>query len=80
MLWDPIDIDASIYGNNINDFTDNNVQIYYYEEPEYGRITSDESPANIATQLFIMTDFKKNPIDRLKKYANIVCRFRGEDG
>ena len=30
--WDPINIDASVYGNG---FTDNNVELYYYEEPDY---------------------------------------------
>jgi hypothetical protein len=80
VLWDPMNIDASIYGgSNVNDFTDNSVQVFYYEEPDYGQITADESPANIQTQIFIMTDFKKNPIDRLKKYSSIVCRFKGED-
>jgi len=32
ILWDPMNVDASVYGN---DFTDNNVDIYYYEEPDY---------------------------------------------
>jgi hypothetical protein len=40
-----------------------------------------ESPANIESTIYITTDFKKNPIDRLKKYANVVCRFKSlEDG
>lgn len=74
-----MNIDASIYGNGVDDFTDNTVQLYYYEEPEYGQITADESPANIESQIFLFTDFKKNPIERLKKYSNIMCRFKGED-
>jgi len=44
ILWDPINIDASVYGN---DFTDNNVEIYYYQEPDYKELSSDESPANV---------------------------------
>ena len=32
ILWDPITIDASVYEN---DFTENNVELYYYEEPDY---------------------------------------------
>jgi hypothetical protein len=32
ILWDPITIDASVHGN---DFTDNNVNVWYYEEPDY---------------------------------------------
>ena len=29
-------IDASVYGN---DFTDNNIELYYYEEPAYNGLT-----------------------------------------
>lgn len=32
ILWDPMTIDASVYEN---DFTENNVELYYYEEPDY---------------------------------------------
>lgn len=35
VLWDPINIDASVYEN---DFTENNVEVYYYEEPDYKEI------------------------------------------
>lgn len=40
-------IDASIHGASVNDFTDNGVQIYFYEEPDYKELSVDESPANI---------------------------------
>lgn len=80
ILWDAMSIDASIHGASVNDFTDNGVQIYFYEDPDYKELSVDESPANIQTQLYVWTDFKKNPIDRLKKYANITCRFKSEDG
>ena len=75
-----MNIDASIYGSGVNDFTDNDVQIFYYEDPSFGELSTNESPANLETQIYLTTDFKKNPIDRLKKYANITCRFKGEDG
>ena len=79
ILWDAMSIDASIHGGNFNDFTDNGVQIFFYEDPDYKELSVDESPANIQTQLYVTTDFKKNPIDRLKKYANITCRFKNDD-
>jgi len=25
VLWDPINIDAAVYGSDLNDFTDNNI-------------------------------------------------------
>lgn len=37
-------IDASVYEN---DFTENNVEVYYYEEPDYKELSTDESPANL---------------------------------
>ena len=77
VLWDPIHLDASVYEN---DFTENNVEVYYYEEPDYKELINDESPANLENQVFVRADFKKNPIDRLRKYANFTCRFKAEDG
>jgi hypothetical protein len=56
------------------------VEVYYYEEPDYKEILQDESPANVENQIFVRTDFKKNPIDRLNKYSNFTCRFKAEDG
>jgi hypothetical protein len=72
-------IDASIHGSNLEDFTDNTVQIFFYEDPDYKEMSIVESPANIESAIYITTDFKKNPIDRLKKYANVVCRFKSLD-
>jgi hypothetical protein len=34
----------------------------------------------VETPLFIRTDFRQNPIDRLQKYGNFTCRFKGDDG
>lgn len=62
ILWDPITIDAAVYEN---DYTDNNVNIWFFQDPDYQGISPDESPANIETPLFIRTDFRQNPIDRL---------------
>jgi hypothetical protein len=72
-------IDASIHGGNIADFTDNSVQIFFYEDPDYKEMSISESPANIESQIYVTSDFKKNPIDRLKKYANVMCRFKSVD-
>ena len=73
-------IDASIYGSSVSDFTDNAVQVFYYEDPAFGSLSLDETPANIQTDIYLQTDFKLNPIERLKKYASIACRFTGLDG
>lgn len=73
-------IDAAVYGSTVNDFTDNNVEIYYYEDLDYKELSTDESPANVENQIFIKTDFKKNPTDRLSKHSNFTCRFKADDG
>ena len=44
ILWEAMNIDASVYEN---DFTDSNVQVFYYEEPNFGDLSNDESPANV---------------------------------
>ena len=43
VMWDGFFIEASVYNN---DFTDNRVALYYYEEPTY-EVFSGETPANI---------------------------------
>jgi hypothetical protein len=80
VLWDPINIEASVYGSGESDFTDNGVQIFYYEEPDYKELSSDETPANVESQVYLVADFKKNPIERLKRYSSISCRFKNEEG
>lgn len=63
VLWEPIYIDASVHDER--DFSNNNLIVYYYEEPEYKEVTPDESPSNSENLLFIKADFKKNSIERL---------------
>lgn len=72
VLWDPMNLDAAVYED---DFTDNNVQVWYYQEPDYQGLSPDSAPANLETPIFIKTDFKSNPIERLQKYGNFTCRF-----
>jgi hypothetical protein len=73
-------IDASILGSDLSTFTNNSVLIFFYEDPDFKDVSVTESPANIESQIFFPTDFKKNSIERLKKYSNVTCRFKGEDG
>lgn len=54
-MYDPIFIEASVYED---DFTENNVEIYYYQEPDFKNISTDESPANQENDIVIETDFK----------------------
>ena len=54
--------------------------MYYYEDPDYQGLNQDESPANVESPIFVKSDFKKNPSDRLEKYSNFTCRFKADDG
>ena len=76
-MWDPMTIEGSVYEN---DFTENNVEIFYYQDPDFKNLSRDESPANQENDIIIDTDFKQNPQERLDKYGNFTCRFKSEDG
>lgn len=54
--------------------------MFYYDDPDFQGLNLDEAPANIPTELYVKTDFKKNPHDRLEKYGNFTCRYKSEDG
>lgn len=49
--WEAFYVEASVYNN---DFTDNQVALYYYEDPSYDAY-SGETPANIQTEIMIGT-------------------------
>lgn len=44
MLWDPMYIDATVIGDG---FTDNQVEVFYYEDPAIIQTNINESPGNI---------------------------------
>jgi hypothetical protein len=44
-----MNIDASIHGANLEDFTDNSVQVFFYEDPDYKELSINEASANIET-------------------------------
>jgi hypothetical protein len=44
VLWDPIYIDALVWGDQ---FTKNQVEVFYYEEPMLRAANINESPANL---------------------------------
>ena len=46
--------EACVYGNT---FTENGIEIFYYEEPIYQNLSSQGSPANLEKPLFATTDF-----------------------
>ena len=78
VLWDPIYIDATVTKDD--EFTNNNVEVFYYQDPVLSTANIIESPANIQSQVLIFADFKKNNMQRLVRYANPKCRFTSASG
>lgn len=48
-MWDPFYVEASVYNNQ---FTDNRIALYYYEEPTYF-LPIQETAANMQESLNI---------------------------
>jgi hypothetical protein len=71
---DGITVEASVL-NNV--YTENGIQVWYYEEPKYSSMSSQGTPMNIESPLFTKTDFiwDVNSMESIKKYGNITCRF-----
>lgn len=72
------------------DFTPNNIDLYYYEEPVVTPVSQAGGGA-AATPLFAFSDEEKvivmnanfhwgdaNKLEVFKKYANLTCRFTSE--
>jgi hypothetical protein len=43
-MWDPIYLDATVIGE---EFTENQVEVFYYADPTVSRSNIIESPANL---------------------------------
>jgi hypothetical protein len=72
-------VEASVYGNV---YTENNIEIWYYDDPTYIELSSSGSAANQEKPLFVKTDFKwdTNDVDKFRKHGNFTCRFKSLDG
>jgi hypothetical protein len=70
--WDPMYIDCLVWGDQ---FTQNQVEVFYYDEVNLKGININESPANLQSQILIETDFKANDKTRLMREATPKCRF-----
>jgi len=73
--WDPLYVEASVYNN---DFTENRVPLYYYEEPQYEHY-SGETPSNIQTEILIGAHIRQQDMRHIRRYAQPKARFRSED-
>ena len=69
--WDPLYIEASVYNN---DFTENRVPLYYYEEPVYEHY-SGETPSNIQTEILIGAKIQQRDMKHIRQFASAKARF-----
>ena len=67
-------VETSVYENN---FTENEIEVYYIYDPDYKSINRNSVPANLQVPLIIETDFHWNNNDKetFRKHANFTCRF-----
>lgn len=72
VMWDPMYIDALVWGDQ---FTQNQVEVFYYDDPALRSSNIAESPANIQSQLLLTVDFKNNDKGRLMRLGSPKCRF-----
>jgi hypothetical protein len=74
-------IEASVTGRN-EGFTENGLQIWYYETPEVINLNVNGAPINQQKHVLIKTDFKwaTNDVSKIKQYGNFTCRFSSKDG
>ena len=79
---DEFPVELSVYGD---DYTNNNVTIFYFAEPIYGDPIPNQVPANGDEPLFMVTDYRtkrsdpNNPLNEeeiFPKYGNATCRFK----
>jgi hypothetical protein len=77
--FDGMTTEACVYGST---YTDNQIEIWYYDDPIYSELSSYGSPANMEKPIFATTDFKwpNNDYEKFKKYGNFTCRFASKDG
>jgi hypothetical protein len=69
-----------VTGNNA--FTENGLEIWYYESPQVIKLNVQGAPINQQKSVFVETDFKwlANDYERIKKHGNFTCRFTSRDG
>ena len=73
-------IESSVTGGST--FTENGIEIWYYETPDVISLNTNGAPINQQKSILVQTDFKwkSNDFDKLKKYGNFSCRFSSRDG
>jgi hypothetical protein len=81
IMWAGLTAEAAVLRE---DFTQNDIEIYYFEDPIYATPVDNTGSRNIEKPIMVPTDFKwmegHNTPERLRKHGNFTCRWTGTDG
>ena len=71
---DPFTVEASVFGNQ---FTENQIEVYYIYEPEFISINRNSVPRNLQVPIIVTTNFfwDKNLYEMFYYNANFTCRY-----
>jgi len=73
--YEPFNVDMM---NPDEDFTKNNIDIYYYKNPQFKTASSQFAYSNEEKPVIIDTDFfwgQGNNVELFRRYATFTCRF-----
>ena len=74
--WDPIHIDATVIGD---EFGQEQINLWYYDDPTVVSVNVAESPANLQAQILVAMDFKENDMKLIQLHGHFKCRFRANN-
>lgn len=71
---DGVTVEATVYNN---EFTSNNIEIWYIFDPLFKNISRNSTPINLSLPILVLTEFfwDANDYDKFAKYSNFTCRF-----
>jgi hypothetical protein len=71
---DGFTVDVSVYGNQ---FTENNIEVYYIFDPEFISINRNSVPNNLQVPIIVKTNFHwdRNKYEMFAEYGNFTCRY-----
>lgn len=76
-MWDPVPIEVSIFSDQ---YTNNNISLYYIREPEVILFNEPEAPANNPLDLFFGLKINPDDLEYILRHSNPMCRFTSKDG
>jgi hypothetical protein len=76
-MWDQVSVEVSVYSDQ---FTNNNITLYYIKELEMQMSNEADAPANNPIDLFFNVQGSDDEINKIKHHSDPMCRFVSSDG